>query len=187
MRTFVAIEVPDEVRKALGRVQDDLGRTGAKVRWVVPQNMHLTLKFLGEIDETQAELLQGELKNVAGHHASFTLEYSGIGTFPRKGAPRVVWAGCRGELDRIKALAAEVEGVAEAVGIPKETRPYSPHLTIGRAKVPPKAKPLIPKLADYERRSFGEQSVESFVLFQSTLTPQGAIYDAIETFELVRE
>ena len=171
MRTFVALEAAGEIREALGCVQEKLVRTGAKVKWTKPDNLHLTLKFLGEIDNAQAESMRVHLREVARQHAPFDIEFAGIGTFPR-----VVWAGCRGRLDRLISLAKAAESCADRIGIPAESRPFRAHLTIGRTN----GRVRIPEIGT----SFGKQIVDEFVLMKSERTPQGPIYTPVEVFRL---
>ena len=171
MRTFVAVEAAGEIREALGRVQEKLARTGAKVKWTKPGNLHLTLKFLGEIGDGQADSMRIHLREVARQQTPFEIEFAGVGTFPR-----VVWAGCRGQLDRMISLAKAAESCAERIGIPSESRPFRAHLTIGRTK----GRVRIPEI----ETSFGKQAVDEFVLMRSERTPQGPIYTPVEVFRL---
>lgn len=187
MRSFVAVEVDSSVKDALLRIIDRLRRVPADVRWVARENMHLTLKFLGEIDEAQAARLRELLRVETSRFAPLELEFVGLGRFPPQGAPRVVWAGCRGDVDKLKGLAAAVERTAKETGVPPEERPFSAHLTIGRVKSPRSGRALADAIAGFADDPFGKQTVRSFTLYKSTLTPDGPIYEAVERFELRQE
>src|SRR5437667_11373232 len=115
MRCFVAVKVGEAVRDLLGRVQEALRRADGHVKWVERDNLHLTLKFLGDLDEDRVGTLRKLLGAEAARWRRMSLEYAGIGTFPERGAPRVVWAGATGDVDRLAGLAAAVERHAEAV------------------------------------------------------------------------
>src|SRR5687767_4376349 len=124
MRCFVAVEVPEEVRGLLARVQEALRRADADVKWVERENVHLTLKFLGELTEEAAARLSGALAAEAARWPPLRLAFGGIGVFPERGAPRVVWAGCAGDLERLAGLARAVERAAEAEGVEREPHPF---------------------------------------------------------------
>lgn len=173
MRAFIAIEAPEDVRRAVAQAQDKLARTCANVKWVAKQNLHLTLQFLGEIDDAQADRLRALLREIASHHPPFEIEYAGIGTFPR-----VIWVGCRGAMERLASLAGEVEKAAEECGVPREDRGFTAHLTIGRVKE------RGPRVRPEPDRAFGRQTVDAFALVRSELTPKGSIYTPLETFRL---
>ena len=176
MRAFIAIEAADDVRSALEEAQEQLTDSRIKVKWVARENIHLTLKFLGEIDDDQTALLRDELKEVAGRHAPFRLEIAGIAL---KGG-RVVAADCSGDLVPVKELAVEVETCAEAVAVPREDRDFWAHFTIGRKKG--KGNLRVPD--ELRKKPFGVQEVKSFVLMRSELTPEGPNYTPVEKFAL---
>ncbi|MBV8881904.1 MAG: RNA 2',3'-cyclic phosphodiesterase, partial [Planctomycetaceae bacterium] len=130
MRCFVAVPVAEPVRDLLVRVQDELRRADAQIKWVERNNLHLTLKFLGDVDDRQVAALKELLSAEAARWKPLHLQYGGIGTFPERGVPRVVWAGALGEVDRLAELASAVERQAESVGVPRDRHPFVAHLTI---------------------------------------------------------
>ncbi len=134
-RTFVAIELGDDARTYLAREVARLERALPGVRWVDADNMHLTLVFLGELDDTQLAAVV-EAAGVAAAVKPFTLEVAGLGSFGPPHAPRVVWAGLRGNLQRLNELYEALAAAVEARGFPRETRPFAPHLTLARLKTP---------------------------------------------------
>lgn len=176
MRTFIAIEVSEEVRRGLGRVLEELKKVDADVRWVRPESVHLTLKFLGEIDPGRVTEIQWALREVAGRYRPFSLVASGIGCFPRWESPRVVWVGLEGEVHKIVALQREVEEALVALGFPREDRAFKPHLTLGRVRTPKGRQALVRKMREWEGEKIGEFWVQSLVEFESELSPSGARY-----------
>jgi len=184
MRAFVAVPVGDAVRGILGRVQEALRRADADVRWVEPANLHLSMKFLGEVSEEQAGRLRGLLETEAGRWPRLALEVAGVGTFPEGGLPRVVWAGCRGDLGKLAGLAQAVERAAEQVGVPREGRPFVAHLTIGRVKSGRNAKRLLAAIENQREVPVGREEVARLVLYRSTLTPDGPVYEELAEFPL---
>jgi RNA 2',3'-cyclic 3'-phosphodiesterase len=135
-RTFLALELPDAVRNTLRRRIERLARMIPEVRWVDPAGLHVTLAFLGELDNAQLEAATQAAATVAGVHASFALRLAGIGTFGSARSPRVVWVGLAGEKTSLIALQSAVADALAARGFPREARPFSPHLTLARIKKP---------------------------------------------------
>lgn len=182
MRCFVGVKVPEPVRDLLVRVQEALRRADAAVKWVERENLHLTLKFLGDLDEGQVDSLRALLAEEATRWRPLALEYRGIGTFPERGTPRVVWAGAIGEIDRLAGLAVAVERHAETVGVPRERHPFVAHLTIGRVKSDRNLKRLQAAIEPQRDVPLGKDEVGEFVLIRSTLTSDGPVYEAVESF-----
>jgi 2'-5' RNA ligase len=184
MRSFVAVPVPPDVRGRLVLVQEALRRAQADVRWVEPENLHLTLKFLGDLGEPEVDRLRELLEQEARRWPELSLRYEGVGFFPSSGLPRVVWAGARGDLEKLAGLAQAVERAALEVGVPREGRPFVAHLTLGRVKSGRRVEALRSALENQREASFGAQSVRGFVLLKSTLTPQGSVYEPLAEFTL---
>jgi 2'-5' RNA ligase len=184
MRCFVAIALPPPVKALLVRVQEALRRADADVKWVEEENLHLSLKFLGDLDDDAVARLKGILSVEALRWPALSLRYDGIGTFPERGEPRVVWAGCGGDLETLAALAASVERAAEQLGVPRERKPFVAHLTIGRVKSGRNVKRLQAAIAVQREVPLGKDDVKEFVLYRSTLTNEGPIYESIASFPL---
>ncbi len=182
MRCFVAVEVAAPVRGRVMELQQALRRADADVKWVEEKNLHLTLKFLGEIGEEQADRLRELLAAEAARWPRLAVEYAGGGTFPSGGVPRVVWAGLSGDLEKLAGLAAAVERAAGQVGVPREGRPFVAHLTIGRVKSARNAKRLLAALEPQRQAALGKDEIGEIVLFRSTLTPQGPVYEPLARF-----
>lgn len=176
MRLFIAIELPDEVKRGL--VAPRRGIPG--VRWVPQEQIHLTLLFLGEVGEEQVAPLCRALAEVSG--APFTLTLSGTGCFPNNRRPRVFWVG----LDPQPALDRLAEGVkraAESCGITTEERPFTPHITLARIR-PPAPFDTGGRLAQWVPEGLPPISVREFVLFQSILEAHGALHRPVRAFPL---
>lgn len=186
MRCFVAVKVGEPVRDLLIRVQDELKKADAQIRWVERENLHLTLKFLGDVDEDQVARLRELLAGEAPQWKPLHLQYGGIGTFPDRGVPRVVWAGATGDIERLAGLAAAVERHAESVGVPRERHPFIAHLTIGRVKGQRNFKRLQSAIIPQRLVPLGGDEVASFELLQSTLMPGGPVYEVMESFDLAK-
>ncbi len=176
MRLFIAIEFPDEVKKALIRLRKDI--PGA--RWVPVEQIHLTLAFLGEVDEPTTGRLTGELSQI--RTPAFKLCFTGTGCFPDRRRPRVLWVGLEPE-PRLNLLAAKIRTAVLNCGIPQEERPFSPHITLARLKLPSSRESGV-FLDQQAKKILPPLSVQEFTLFQSRLTPQGAVHIPIRSFPL---
>ena len=175
MRTFIAIEIPSEVKSALAALQDDLRRAGADVSWTRPENIHLTLRFLGEVDERRV----GEVEKVCAASAAefrpFTLSLNDTGVFPNARQPRVLWAGLAGEIEKAVEMRKRLDDGLALIGFEREGKDFNPHLTIGRVKSNRKTRELL-ALADARRVPALSFVVTEIVLMKSELHPAGARY-----------
>jgi 2'-5' RNA ligase len=188
IRAFVAIELPEEAKRGLGRLRRGLERDEHRfVKWVDPGGIHLTLKFLGNIPSRQVTEIAESMKKAVRGISPFRLEISGLGTFPSLKQARVFWVGVGGELDRLSSLQQNIDSALGALGFAKEERRFVPHLTLARIREGASAP---------ERRSFGELvgsgvfedkypiEVKAIRLMRSQLTPAGAIYTCLSVVEL---
>lgn len=191
LRLFVAVELPPGVRAALAGLQRELRpRCGPGVRWVDAEGIHLTLKFLGNIEERQVPPLKAALGEVASEESPFTLCLTEFGAFPTPRSPRVLWVGVGGvggEEEKLARLQRAMEERVSPLGFPREERPFSPHLTLGRVRA--EASPLERRLLGESLAKASSEEAPSFLvdtlsLMQSTLTPQGARYHALARFPL---
>jgi 2'-5' RNA ligase len=184
MRAFIAIDLPNEVRAALADAQNALRKTRVKVSWARPENIHLTLKFLGEITDEQRVAIESALASLTVHHRPFTLSVAGAGGFPSLKSPRVIWIGCNEPTGALPKLQAEVETAAEALGFPREDRAFTAHLTLGRVKFPKPDPALTSAVELLKNKSFGEVRVSEVHLIQSQLRPEGPIYTKLSSHPL---
>jgi 2'-5' RNA ligase len=182
MRTFIAIDLDPELKRSLQDLIQKLKRTGADVRWVSSQGMHLTLKFLGEIGEDRVSAVESVLRGAAAASSSFPLVLQGTGTFPGGKSPRVIWAGFKEE-PALVALQKAVEDGLEREEFPREEREFHPHLTLGRVKSSSRMQDALLELEEYRGTLFGEMTARKLTLFESILKPQGVEYRAVSEFE----
>jgi 2'-5' RNA ligase len=183
LRAFIAIQLSDELRRQIGSVQEKLRRELAvRIGWTNPNGIHLTLKFLGDIRESQIQPLQGVLKRAAASAQPFSLEVRGIGAFPNLRAPRVIWVGLHGsdgDMEVLKRLQAAIEDGTAELGFQKEARAFTPHLTLARIRDRPEAGALDDVLAANQNRAVGEVMAASVSLIKSELSPSGAVYTTL--------
>jgi len=176
MRAFIAVEFDQAIRERLAEAATRLRATSTGVKWVSPEQMHLTLKFLGEVEESAADEVAVVMAEAVAGIAPFEVRVSGLGAFPPQGAPRVVWAGLDDSANHLKRLHVRLDsGVAE-LGVEREGRPFTAHLTLGRVKDPRASQGVRAAIEREAAADFGVQRVEELVLFQSVLSPSGPIY-----------
>ena len=184
LRLFVACELPDEVRRALGRVQDDMRRLGAeRLRWVRPESIHVTLKFLGGVESSRVEAITAALES-AVEAFELRLRLASVGSFG--GARmRVVWVGLDGDVEGLAALAGRVEAALQPLGFPPERRPFAAHLTLARVpdQVPPAERRQLASLVErYEPPPPPSMTFMEVNLIQSQLGRGGSVYTRLATF-----
>src|SRR3990167_10081867 len=131
IRTFIAIELPAKIIGGLKEIQDELKDGTNKVTWVKPENIHLTIKFLGDIEADKIDSIAGLLKSAAAKNRSFDISVKGVGGFPTIDNPRVLWVGIEEGNVNLSALYNNIEDALSAIGFEKEERPFKPHLTLG--------------------------------------------------------
>lgn len=190
MRLFIALELPSPVRAAAWEVAQRLGQSGADVKWVARDNLHVTLKFLGEVDQGLLGDLGAALDAACAGVAAFNLRLGEVGAFPKPGRPRVIWLGLAGEVDRLAALAAKVQERVEPLGFEPEPRAFKSHLTIGRVRQPrgrkaaPPPAALVRELAARQGEQGPAFIADRVVLMHSTLKPTGAVYRPVHQVTL---
>ncbi len=177
MRLFVAVFPPPEIQKALSKSTSGL-RIEGPARWIRPENIHLTLKFLGDSRDEAVGRIASALRETASRHRLFNLAPSGFGGFPRPEKARVVWAGAKGGAEPLRALAEDVESSLEPLGFERENRVFSPHFTLGRAK----KKPM--KMEVEKEMAIPGFVVNEIHLVKSETKKEGAVYTMLETFRL---
>lgn len=192
IRTFVAIELDQAYRRLLADVQTELKRERVSriVRWVEPENIHLTLKFLGEVDSSKMPALERALRDVCVGTTPFTLKLSGAGAFPNSRRPNVIWVGLAGEVEQALALAKKIDDACAALDFPREERAFSPHLTLGRVKrdASPGDRQTLGALIEHVK--VGEADVlrvERVNLMKSELRPSGSVYTRLAQVHLAQE
>jgi RNA 2',3'-cyclic 3'-phosphodiesterase len=183
IRAFIAVEVDSEVLQRIFAVTDDLNRAIPDIRWTPQANCHLTLKFLGNIEEKQIDPIGQALEDEVSLFPRCTINAKGLGVFPDAKRPRVLWVGIEGK--PLAALAKSVEIALGALGFEKEQRGFSPHLTIGRWRQGNRRRSeLEHALEHWQAYDFGRSSVDEVKLLQSVLKPGGAEYRPLKSVRL---
>lgn len=184
LRLFVAVEVDEEVRKNLAEFQALLKEAGSDVRWVDVQNIHITLKFLGYVEEVNLPRVKEIIKKAVTGVGPFGVRFEGVGAFPRLERPRVVFVAMEDPAEGLSKINSQLEEGFVELGIEKEGRDYEPHLTIGRVKSSRNLEPLVKLLRHYTKQAFGQERVSRVVLMQSELSPEGPTYTELDSFTL---
>jgi 2'-5' RNA ligase len=180
MRTFIAIDLPEQLHAALAQTQQALRKAAPEGRWTRPEGIHLTLKFLGEVSEAQVKQVVEALGQI-GSFEPFSVQVRGFGFFPQARRPRVFWVGVEAP-PALAELAARVDGEMEKIGFPPEQRAFTPHLTLARFDVPRPQPALEAALAQHAPAPLGRFEASEFFLFESKLSPQGAQYRKVVRF-----
>lgn len=187
IRAFIAIPLPSEIKTELNTIiQKFKAQQILGVRWVVVENIHLTLKFLGDTSAVDLAQLTKFLQAEGATHPSFSVEVVGIGAFPNPRRPRIIWVGLQAPAV-LNDLVAGIESAAVNIGIQPEHRPFSPHLTLGRVKKyasPTDLQNLSAALDSIKVGTAGVFNVNQFTLFRSDLRPQGPLYSVLAHFSL---
>lgn len=185
MRLFIAIEISPDVWAALASLLKEFRAIAPQVKWVRAENMHITLKFLGETDNSKLTAVQTTLSAIRSSQP-VTLDFRGLGFFPNEKRAKVFWAGLKTSAN-LPSLAAEIDQAMHKLGVPLEDRPFTPHLTLARFQPPG----LPPKLAaaakESASRDFGSLVAHEFHLIESKLKPAGAEYTTVQSFPFVAE
>ena len=188
MRTFIAICLPQETKTFLAQLQNKLKKYNSGTKWVQPQNIHLTLKFLGEINQDQLDKIIEILVEASKAHYCFKISLSGIGAFPKAASPRILWVGLGQGKTETKAIAETLEKLLVKIGIPAEEKEFSAHITIGRVKSVTNRTSLIKELEilnkDAGTNSNPTFTVDKITLFKSILSPTGPVYEILKELNL---
>ncbi|MFP3869496.1 MAG: RNA 2',3'-cyclic phosphodiesterase [Syntrophobacteria bacterium] len=184
IRTFIAIDLPEETRQGLAQIQSHFKQTNTGVRWVHPASIHLTLKFLGNIDPVQVEPIVAAAGREVHNEPCLSLCADGLGVFPHERKPRIIWVGLRGETERLGRIQARIEDALVPLGFAREQRPFHPHLTLGRLKDSRRRQALINAMATAKLPEFNPFDVVEIILYKSDLTPTGAIYTKLHRMPL---
>jgi 2'-5' RNA ligase len=185
IRAFIAIQATDEVRKLVKQIAGELEAAGADVKWVEPENVHLTLKFLGNITLEDVGKLKPALDRALQGCRSLLLTVAGVGCFPGgRQAPRVVWIGLEGDLDALREIAAGVEEACAGLGFEREKRAFKAHLTIGRVRRGSSRLEELSRAVDRIAFKPLKLRVDRVNLVRSRLSPRGPTYTVMESVDL---
>jgi 2'-5' RNA ligase len=184
MRLFIAIEIPEDVKKELASAQGRLRVAGVDASWTRTEGMHLTLKFLGEVPETKISEIVSGLQTAADGIGPLRLSVSGVGTFPNPKNARVVWTGLAGDIEQLMRLQGAVENAMVLLGMAREERKFTPHLTLGRINYIRSRDTWIKTLEEVKDITLPGFEVTSVSLMKSELKPAGAVYTEMGRVEL---
>ncbi len=180
MRCFIAVELDGPIRATLGRLQDrlrrDLGRDGDALKWVRPENIHLTLKFLGDVDDPLIPQVCNATATVAQQVAPFEFDIANVGCYGSADAARVLWLGITSGHDQLTALAQTLDQATNQLGFPLEARRFAAHLTLARIRNVKAGRAVHQLVADEKPRKLGTQTVDQLTVFQSVLSRTGPAY-----------
>ena len=184
MRLFIACPIPDSLKKSIEKIESLFKESEADVKWIKPENLHITLKFLGKVDKERLNDVIEKTRNAINGVSSIYANVESLGVFPNWRKPRVVWIGIEQGKEELKRLSNNVDEKLSLVGFEKEKREFAAHLTIGRVRSNKNIKKLIDVLQKKSKETFGEIFIDHIVLMESKLSSQGASYACIEKFSL---
>ena len=184
IRSFIAIELPLLIKSSIEEIQHKLKSSTADVRWVRPEGIHLTLKFLGNIEEERISEISDLVTQCASDISSFPLTVRTLGAFPNEKNPKVIWVSADDDSCSLSKLHQALENRLSHIGFKVEKRAFSPHLTLGRLKSPKGKRELITTLADHKQSECGTFEAQEVCLFKSELKPSGALYTKLKIFPL---
>ncbi|UCH00793.1 MAG: RNA 2',3'-cyclic phosphodiesterase [Deltaproteobacteria bacterium] len=188
IRLFLAFELPPEIRQQIGEVSTELQKLTLPVRWVKVTNIHLTIIFLGYVNEDTIDDIKERVNPVVKRFSEFKTRLNGIGVFPNWRRPRVIWIGLNGEIERLSNLREELQTELKVFGFKPEKRPFTPHLTIGRFKGPVDRDEELKLILDRYHDLTGDlQYLRELVLFKSDLRPDGPVYTKMASWPLRTE
>ncbi|MDH4158526.1 MAG: RNA 2',3'-cyclic phosphodiesterase [candidate division Zixibacteria bacterium] len=185
MRLFIALPLPREAEEELGRIIFLLKQKGGSVKWVTPKNIHLTMKFLGDTEENLVDSINEQIDAIARDFTPVETAITRLGAFPNLSRPRVIWAGLDKNIEVLAEISGKVEAAVESLGFEREERSFKAHLTLGRVRQPAGLGNLTNyiKSLDVPEMSF---RMDQLVLFRSTLTPRGPVYDRLHEAVLAK-
>ncbi|PIP67720.1 MAG: RNA 2',3'-cyclic phosphodiesterase [Candidatus Omnitrophica bacterium CG22_combo_CG10-13_8_21_14_all_43_16] len=179
IRAFIAVEIDNQTRQKISDLVSCLKKTGSDAKWITEDQMHLTLKFLGNIGWDKVQKISETLSVISDSFKSFKIGFSAIGAFPNLDHPRVIWLGIDKGQESLKILNGKIEAGLEKAGFAKEDREFSPHLTLARIRSPKNISNLVKLIGEKNLTPAGELLIDKLTLFQSALTPKGAVYTAL--------
>jgi len=184
IRTFIAFKLPKNIISSIRKIQEDIKSYAFKVRWVNPEKIHLTLKFLGNINYTDIGKVSESIINTVNSHAPISLAVKGAGVFPGIKRPYVIWVGITGEIKKLTGIQNDIEENLEKLGFPREKRPFKGHLTFGRIKGKINPKKLLDAMKEIEKFESELFIADKIFLFKSDLKSTGSVYTELKSISL---
>jgi 2'-5' RNA ligase len=179
LRCFIAIDLTVPIKNKLGELIDTLKKHTSDIKWVMSENLHLTLKFLGNTPEERIPEISGSLLSIISSYKPFYIKIYGTGVFPNKKTPRVIWAGVQ-DAEILRNLKRDIEKSMSAFGYEEENKEFTPHLTLGRVRSHKGMISIMNELSKFEGRDFGTIYVNGILLMKSELKPKGPEYTCLK-------
>ncbi len=186
LRLFLAVDMDESLKQYVGSLVEPLRKAGADVKWVQADNLHVTLKFLGDVEEERVDIVADTARRSVGAYEPFDIGLGEVGTFPPAGRPRVIWIGIEDSGGQLARMSRSLEEAFAELGFPAEERPFKGHLTLGRVRSPKGVERLQPLLARATTPAAKRMSVDKIMLFKSVLTSAGPIYSVLEKVYLTK-
>ncbi|RKX28933.1 MAG: RNA 2',3'-cyclic phosphodiesterase [Candidatus Zixiibacteriota bacterium] len=188
LRLFIALPLTEQVKQKLREVSSELRQYGGNIKWVDPKNIHVTVRFLGDTEESAVDDISAALNRIAANHEPVETVIDRLGGFPNLKQPRVIWAGLAegAAFDALTNLAEEVEQSIRDLDFKPDNKRFSPHLTVARVKSPKGLDSLLNHIKNY-RFEPAQLRLDRLILFKSTLTPQGPIYERLHEVMLGKQ
>jgi 2'-5' RNA ligase len=183
IRSFLAIELEEDLKENVSTIQKEFKSIDTDIKYVSPENMHLTLKFFGDINLDMVEKLSLKIENVLSNYSQFNLKLKGCGNFPTPNNIKVIWIGFE-DSETLSSLQKELDNEFNDLGFKKE-RDYKSHLTIGRMKTPKNKELVKNTIAKNKNIEIGQMKVSKIILKKSTLTPKGPVYEDLKIFKVI--
>lgn len=180
IRCFISIEIPQPIRKQMVQVPEPLKNVKGKFSWSGTNNLHITLKFLGDCSRGRLDAISRRLAQIAAHHAPFDMSFEDVGVFPGHSSPRIVWLGVKDGRDQLVKLASDVDDSMEEIGFKKEVRPFRAHVTLARVKSLSSRDELRAAIERMPKANIERMRASHIFLMRSQLNPKGAVYTVIE-------
>ncbi len=185
IRSFIAVEIDKINKQKISELIAQLKESNADVKWVSEDQMHLTLKFLGNTEQDKIQKVACILKSIADDFSAFSIKFSNIGAFPNTSRPRVIWMGIKDGSEILESFNNRIEAGLVKLGFEQESRQYKAHLTLGRVRSLKNIPQLVKSIKEIERNyQYNNIRIDRIILFQTTLTPKGAIYTSLAQFML---
>jgi 2'-5' RNA ligase len=184
IRTFIAFKLPKNITSSISEIQNRFKSYAFNARWVNPENIHLTVKFLGKTNYTDIEKVSEIIINAVNSYTPVSLAVKGAGVFPGIKRPRVIWVGLTGEIEKLTGIQNDIEENLEKLGFPREKRPFRGHLTLGRIKGKIDPKKLLDVMKKFEKFESELFIADKIFLFKSDLKSTGSIYTELKSISL---
>lgn len=184
LRAFIAVELPKEAVSFAVSIQDAMKSYGLNIRWVKPENIHVTLKFLGDVDWDMKRKVEDALVHAVKEYSPMQFSIRGMGVFPGVKRPKVVWCGLNGDTSSLSDLYGRLEAAFVDMGFSREKRPFKSHVTLGRTKGPVSSDKIIDAMKKISRMESSPFYAEAITLFRSDLQPTGAVYTRLKSVSL---